>query len=257
MKQYKLGKKTHIHSNTGNSHLVEKGEIARAWFNNYIDSIGDPHPALSFIYLPPMRKNDVYRHYKEIYDDGIEISTFYDIWKRHYQHVKLPQRQVLGKCTTCVTLKDQIESEVDEDKKFLLITERKEHIKFIQKERRSYYRRRDLGYQKEQVSIIIDGMDQKKTEIPFFFRETKDNEKRLKVRLLGCIVHGVGTYGFFLTNEFLTDANVTIECLWRTINLVGLNYFKNKTLYLQMDNCVKDNKNERCNFFSILFIFIQ
>jgi len=162
----------------------------------------------------------------------------------------------LGKCSKCVTLLTQIENSTNSKEKDLLKIERKSHIDFVIKQRSLYYDRRELGIAKkgEYVSLIIDGMDQKKTELPQFYYETKQNTAKLKIHVVGIIVHGVKTYGYFHTPEFLCDSNITIECLSRTILDLGLEYFHGKTLYIQMDNTCKDNKNERLHFFLYLIM---
>jgi len=99
--------------------------------------------------------------------------------------------------------------------------------------------RQIVGNFQKSFSII------EKTNIPYWHRVTKDHYESLPVRLMGIIVHGHATLGYFLPGEFLSDSNVTIECLSRALLHLGLDFIKGKTMYLQLDNTAKDNKNEK------------
>jgi len=56
-----------------------KHMTAKSWFSNYVDEIGEDNPGNGCIYLPPMRKQDVFRHLK--LDHTICISSFYSLWQ--------------------------------------------------------------------------------------------------------------------------------------------------------------------------------
>jgi hypothetical protein len=93
------------------------------------------------------------------------------------------------------------------------------------------------------MSIIIDGMDQAKTTLPHFVHASKFTSTmwRLRVHLVGVIVHGVGVYGFFDLFEFSHSTNLTLSVL---MNIFYIHRDSlPDTLYLQMDNCARENKN--------------
>jgi len=110
------------------------------------------------------------------------------------------------------------------------------------------------------LSIVIDGMDQKKTWWPRLkSRFGLEREDQIKFHLIGSIVHGVGFLGQLFNSSKWSRAssNMTITTLART--LVWLQTHKAKrlppVLHLQLDNCVKENK---CNdFYAFLCYLVQ
>lgn len=113
-------------------------------------------------------------------------------------------------------------------------------------ERRKYYKHSLKARQNPQryMSVIIDAMDQSKTEIPhFLFLSTiMKGMWKLRTHLVGAIVHGFGVFGFFDYFQYPHASNLTIHVL-----LTILYERKNSLpdiLYLQMDNCARENKNK-------------
>jgi hypothetical protein len=56
------------------------------------------------------------------------------------------------------------------------------------------------------------------------------------------IVHGVRPYVYTCTEALASDSNLTIECLLRTLN--QLSRPLRPILYVQADNCSRENKNK-------------
>jgi len=99
------------------------------------------------------------------------------------------------------------------------------------------------------MSIIIDGMDQSATNLPHLKKISKStvNLWHLCTHLTGVIVHGCGSEGFLDFLQYLHDPNLTINILLKI--LVG--HFKDlattklpEKLYVQLDNCGRENKNQ-------------
>ena len=112
-------------------------------------------------------------------------------------------------------------------------------------QRRKYYKhamkaRKEPG---KYLSIIIDAMDQAKTFVPRFLNLGKSIGKmwRLKVHLIAVLIHGIGCFGFFDQFEYCHGSNLTISVLLHTLNTMRTSL--PRTLYLQMDNCWRENKN--------------
>ena len=106
------------------------------------------------------------------------------------------------------------------------------------------HRRKATENPNKYMSIIIDGMDQSKTAVPHFLEQTKSTSSmyRLKMHVTGVLVHGQHTYGFFDYGQFHHSSNLTM-----TILLDVLYMYKDSlppVLYLQMDNCARENKNK-------------
>jgi hypothetical protein len=95
------------------------------------------------------------------------------------------------------------------------------------------------------ISIIIDGMDQSKTYLPkHAFNLTVDQgAAKLKVHVMGVLVHGHGAYAFNTLEDWPSDANLNIECLSRVLGDIGWDTLADKTLFLQLDNTTRENKN--------------
>ena len=95
---------------------------------------------------------------------------------------------------------------------------------------------------KKYFSIIIDGMDQKKTNCPSLGKQSKD-ELPLVQLVFGVKVYGFKTYAFicdhFKTYAFICDQNLHFH-LDKIFKLPS----EDPVLYLQFDNC-GENKNNR------------
>lgn len=92
------------------------------------------------------------------------------------------------------------------------------------------------------MSVILDGMDQAKTFAPHFVTLSKHVSAAWKLRLhvTGAVVHGVGCYGFFDKFEWPHDSNITMTVL---LDILAMQTSLPPILYLQLDNCYRDNKN--------------
>uniref|UniRef100_A0A8W8MH47 DUF7869 domain-containing protein n=1 Tax=Magallana gigas TaxID=29159 RepID=A0A8W8MH47_MAGGI len=119
-------------------------------------------------------------------------------------------------------------------------------VSFDDLERQKYYKHQQKAksYPNRYLSLfIIDGMDQSKTQLPHFVHAIKFTSAmwRLRVRLVGVIVHGIGVYAFFDLFEYSHSTNLTLSVLLSVI------YMSRESppdvLYLQMDNCARENKN--------------
>lgn len=154
-------------------------------------------------------------------------------------------------------------------------TEFQLHLDDIKAERKYYHDKRREAVQNpaDVLSIILDGADQgsygqqnstatapivatnsKANELlilcsgyPHFKEQTKTSSGMFKQKyhLIGALVHGVGPWIYTMSHRFPADPNVTIEVLQRV--LTDLSEERGgalpKKLYLQLDNCGRENKN--------------
>lgn len=92
----------------------------------------------------------------------------------------------------------------------------------------------------------MDAMDQLKNYMPHFRHKNKfeSSATLLKQCVMGVIVHGFRRF-IFAAHEYLPfGPNLTIECLHRTLQFVFASVGSTPpVLFLQLDNCYKDNKN--------------
>ncbi|XP_072019537.1 uncharacterized protein [Amphiura filiformis] len=92
------------------------------------------------------------------------------------------------------------------------------------------------------MSMILDGMDQHVTQLPKPLTNSKSMASmwKLPTHITGAIVHGRGQHVFVDINEVPHDSNMTMNVLLQVL----LKYPSlPPVLYLQLDNCVRENKN--------------
>ncbi|KAL3697175.1 hypothetical protein R1sor_011251 [Riccia sorocarpa] len=128
------------------------------------------------------------------------------------------------------------------------------HRKQHAEERAAAGRRRwkALDSPKDCAYIQIDGMDQKKTALPHFAKQPKsvDGAALVGVHLVGAMIfHGkLQTHAFLTYNNLKSDSNLTITVLQKIF--LEWEGTLPPTLYLQLDNTVRENKN------NILFAYL-
>ena len=113
------------------------------------------------------------------------------------------------------------------------------------------------------TASIADGMDQHSTNIPNLRRISKAMSALTTVgtHLVGAIVHsgpsphGKEVYGSFDFYQFPHDSNLTMTVLLDTLAYWTNNYLLPQILYLQFDNCARENKN--CYMFVLLALLIE
>ena len=119
---------------------------------------------------------------------------------------------------------------------------------YCREQRQRYYDNRRLAIDnpREYISTIIDGMDQNKTNLPHFARVTKATQNlwTLRTHLTGVMVHGKGNFGFFDFLQWPHDCNLTLSCLLETLSRLAQEGNLPVRLMIQMDNCVRENKNK-------------
>ena len=130
-------------------------------------------------------------------------------------------------------------------------------IPLYRQERERYYFNRQNAIENpdEVMSLILDGMDQNKTNLPSLVRVTKSCQNLwcLRTHLTGCLVHGVGAFNYFDFLQWSHDCNLTLCTLMETLLQIAARQPLPHRLLIQMDNCVRENKNKYVMaFFAIL-----
>lgn len=135
----------------------------------------------------------------------------------------------------------------------------------LRQERRAYYlhRYKARKYPERYMTSIADGMDQHTTNVPKLRRISKAMSALSTVgtHLVGCIVHsgqsahGKEVYGSFDYYQFPHDANLTMTVLLDVLVYWTNNYLLPPILYLQFDNCVRENKNRY--MFALLALLVE
>ena len=106
------------------------------------------------------------------------------------------------------------------------------------------------------MCIIIDGMDQMKLMIPQLLHQMKaySSAWRLKTHLTGVLNHGREAIGYFDQMQWPHDSNLTINVILHVI--LRMESIPDK-LYLQMDNCWRENKNQYVITFLAMLVKID
>jgi hypothetical protein len=201
------------------------------------------------------RKKMVYEDYLEDVADYPELyktctsQWFNTIWREHFPEVRLRKHCRFAKCSFCVKWRQiatdkKVSSKTREDAKNRL----KMHVAWAHKDERGYYhskRAQAIREPAEFISIAIDGTDKFPNGFPHFFEKTKsDDGMRFKLHTICVCVHGSAPYIYLAHENILSDPNLTCEVLMRVLLAEERKRGSlPKTLYLQFDNCWRENKN--------------
>lgn len=122
------------------------------------------------------------------------------------------------------------------------------YIRLIKEERGGYHRRRREArtHPNSCISIIIDGADWQSYGIPFFCERTHSSQKlwTIPVYLVGVLVHGRLSSVYIVPGHFKQGTNVVIHILYDVLlDIMARGEKIPDTLYLQLDNTVKQNKS--------------
>ena len=139
---------------------------------------------------------------------------------------------------------------------------------FGRQERRVYYKHRykarTAWFPDKYLTVIDDGMDQKTTNIPRVRHKTRVtcNLTSAGTHLVGAILHSgqsstgkdiYGSFDFYQWPQF--DPNLTASVLLKMIAKWCQFYKLPPIFYLQLDNCVKENKNQYMMWLIVLLGF--
>lgn len=229
---------------------MTKSKSAVEWLKYYATSFGEKLPNTCQIHLPPCStKLHVYERMvsesQVEFPEPISYSHFLRLWREEASYIAIPKHNRFSKCDTCTLIKTKLGETRDPAKRAILIEKREKHLRLQNMERQKYYKHQTKAkiHSSKYLSIIIDGMDQSKTQIPHFVHASKFTSSmwRLRVHLVGVILHGIGVYGFFDLFEYSHSTNLTLSVLLSIFYM--LKESLPDVLYLQMDNCARENKN--------------
>jgi hypothetical protein len=155
-----------------------------------------------------------------------------------------------AKCDDCVYYRTAISNVMlrDEKQRQELRAEFADHLQLVKREREYYHskRREAVEHPDRVLSLILDGADQGSYGLPYFPEITKTTSSAFKQRyhLIGVLAHGIGAWVYTMSDKWRADSNLTIEVLQRVLTSIEEKRGKlPRKLYLQMDNCVRENKN--------------
>ncbi|KAL3683390.1 hypothetical protein R1sor_001412 [Riccia sorocarpa] len=228
------------------------------WLDSFFLSHCERQPGDRKYHLPNnFTKKEVYDHYKTDMSQMqlvLQYSSFKRYWRKYYPLVTIPTTNKFSVCDFCELYKSKRDKAVTKLEKAEAIEALQLHKKQQAEERAAAGRRRwkALDTPKDCAYIQIDGMDQKKTAPPHFSKQPKsvDGAALVGVHLVGAMVfHGkMQTRAFLTYNNIKLDSNLTITVLHKI--LLEWEGPLPPTMYLQLDNTVRENKN------NILFAYL-
>lgn len=113
------------------------------------------------------------------------------------------------------------------------------------------------------LTVILDGMDQSKTDVPNLRRICKStaNLQRLRTHLVGVIAHsglypmGKALFGYFDLFQWPHDSNLTMNIILFILGTLNTEVGIPPVLNLQLDNCWRENKNK--HVFTLLSLLVE
>lgn len=140
-------------------------------------------------------------------------------------------------------------------------------IFYSRRERKKYQQHREKARSSPEkyATLIIDGMDQAKTNLPQTSLLSKSLSTLWKVRthVTGVLLHTKSPYGkiayaYVDLLQFPHDSNLTITILINVLqNFIELRQSLPENLYLQMDNTSRENKNRFVLAFCALLVELK
>ncbi|XP_074661102.1 uncharacterized protein LOC141913837 [Tubulanus polymorphus] len=204
---------------------------ATSWLSNYLENTVQSAPDKTEKWLPQIfRKIYLYREYKTEKSDNndryVSQSTFYRIWSELFSFVKIKKGSTFSKCDDCVRIQRLLQSTQNPISRKEIMAEKQRHISTVMTERLAYYARvsRAQTNPNRYVSLIVDGMDQTKSFLPHFAGEK-----------------GKSYVDYHL---YPHNSNMTMNVILKTLWCISKNGQLPPHLYLQADNCGRENKNK-------------
>ncbi|KAL3698852.1 hypothetical protein R1sor_012928 [Riccia sorocarpa] len=232
--------------------------ILLEWLDSFFLSHCERQHADGKYHLPNnFTKKEVYDHYRtdtvQVHE-CLQYSSFKHYSVKFYPLVTIPATNKFSVCDFCKLYKSKHDKGVTRIEKAEVVEALKLHKKQQAEERAAARRRRwkALDFPKDCAYIQIDGMDQKKTALPHFSKQLKsiDGTALVGVHLVGAMIFHckLHTRAFLTYNNVKSDSNLTITLLQKI--LLEWEDILPPTLYLQLDNTVRENKN------NILFAYL-
>lgn len=247
------------HGNKGVKKPSQRSTECIAWLEFFVSCVGQYQPDNKAIHLPScFTRLSIYQRLceenKSFNTPSIGMSQFYSIFHDNFPHVFIPKENRFTKCTDCTRYKEEKEKTVDKKARQEIDRLLTEHMELVWRERRIYYlhRYKARKHPSKYLTIIDDAMDQKTTCIPRVRRKTKAtcNLATVGTHLVGAIFHsgqspnGKDVLGSFDYYQWPHDPNLTASVLLCMLVRWCEKYQLPPVLYLQLDNCVKENKNQ-------------
>jgi hypothetical protein len=224
-------------------------------FLKHLESTNNYMPDKQEVHVSYPTRKECYKVYREsrIGDDEANIGSypyFLRVWKKFMPQLKLRKVIRFAKCSYCVSQSEEIDNNRNPTTTARLRKELNDHIHAQSKDRAMYANIKNIAKSSRNstLSISIDGSDMSCYGLPYFNQKTKETEKGFKIpiKLTGVIVHGHGHIVYTFPTNIPTGANLTIDCLHRTLDFMQKRYAE-----------YEGNALPRVLFIQVIFDFID
>ena len=224
---------------------------------------GDFMPDKDEIHLSWSQNRSVYlvllEEWAALYAENLEDqppseSYFNAVWKKHMPNVKVRKVHRFSVCDTCDKIRRDLEKcgshfAAAEDLRRAKVL----HLGEVAKERAQYRSNMQKAQENPDqfASVIVDGADQSEFGLPHFNSSAKSSTGHaMKMSVVGVLEHRAGKtkhlWLFTMTEDFETGSNHVIEAIhrWLQCKTEECNGQLPATLFVQVDNCSRENKNK-------------
>lgn len=206
--------------------------------------------------LPHFQKQEVYAFYRlylnrlYLLENPSSMSYFYSIWNEYCSHIKCRKSPRLQKCPQYERLSVVIRTAFNENMTSMqFFRQQKLDHEFIACERRGQSVNTDLSKDQpfKYLSISVDGVYQSRFALPRFVTPMKDQRGHgLCIHLIGVIqrasIHHLRLYT--MTRNHSKGANHIVKSIYRVIDDKASLQKLPRKLFMQLDNCSRENKNK-------------
>ena len=218
--------------------------------------MAEQHPSqIEFWYLPyKIAKQDVYECFVDdlketLFADMIPSKqTFLYVWKKHFNWLKIPHHVILGGCDDCIHYANLMEREQNNLENLAEIKQqRKNQLDLVAAERKELAQRYLMtkNYPSQIMSVTIDYRNPDKLPHQKKCLKSWINKRRPKLEAYGIINFGIDEWFYHVHMPFYKhDANLSISILFHHLRDLRDNGRCPPILYINSDNCYKDNKNQ-------------
>ena len=237
----------------------ERSLATEQWISEYVSAHGCKMPDTDNIHIDNVPWKEIHREYALDTQEmckPLETSRFRAVWKSGFPNVKKRRRKPFGECAECAGFKGQLETErKDPEQRKLTMMKYLAHLTHQKMERMGYYRRRAKGKRGRCISIIMDGMDQSKTDLPHTSTSLKSDSNMVETKITGVLVHGRNFNCYVSEPQVKHDTNLSLTCLHDTL-MDELASDPADTLYVQVDGG-SENKNQWVIAYFVLLISLK
>jgi hypothetical protein len=249
-------RKRHINRAAANSARGKKGARVSAWFFELKKTL-DVMPDQGWFQLQKPLKNMVFEDYMKDVDafptcyPKVCQDYFLKVWSKNFPDVRIRKHCRFSKCGFCIKFRELSDSQQVSATIKLEARERLAlHVNWAHiRERGLYHSKRNIAIQKpdQYLSVALDGTAQMINGFPHFWEITKKDAqgKRHALHTGIAIVHGTKPMVFLGYEDIAGNPNWIIEQLYRVLRREELARPSGlpSVLYLQVDNCFRENKN--------------